>query len=184
MIPHRFTKNSVQYQPAGRHADAAAARKTRSGCTQHPEDNDTPGSQSRARSTQARRRSSREGSHADSSKRKRRRRRCAERARDGRCGVLSAQRECALWAGEMQSCEQRTARRVGLPRPIGAPWNKSKRSTCRLSLRERKAVQSELISGSTCSPKIRTCSPRLGNSSSSIPAQALNVNGSVNDTSA
>ena len=45
-------------------------------------------------------------------------------------------------------------------------------------------VQSELISGRTCSPTIRTCSPRSGKPSMSIPAQAFNVNGSVNETSA
>ena len=45
-------------------------------------------------------------------------------------------------------------------------------------------VQSELISGTTCSPNIRTCSPRSGKPSTSIPAQALNVNESVNETSA
>ena len=45
-------------------------------------------------------------------------------------------------------------------------------------------VQSELISGRICSPTIRTCSARSGKPSTSIPAQALKVNGSVNETSA
>jgi hypothetical protein len=50
---------------------------------------------------------------------------------------------------------------------------------------ERQAdLQIELSSGITCSPTNRTCSPRSGKPSTSIPAQALKVNGSVNETSA
>ena len=45
-------------------------------------------------------------------------------------------------------------------------------------------VQSAASSGMTCSPTIRTCSPRSGKPSTSIPAQAFKVNGSVNDTRA